>query len=79
VFNLSESDITIPTHCPALGIPLEPGGESFNSPSLDRLRPERGYTPGNVVVISHLANSIKHSATSAQVAQVAEWMRSIGL
>jgi hypothetical protein len=50
-----------------------------SSPSLDRLRPDDGYTPGNVVVVSLLANRVKQDATSAQVLAVADWMESQGL
>lgn len=57
------SDIIIPETCPMLGIKLEFGfdkqGGNFNSPSLDRIIPELGYTKGNVMVISKRANMIK--------------------
>jgi hypothetical protein len=70
----------IPTHCPALGIALEvqavaPG---WSSPSLDRLRPSEGYVPGNIVVLSTLANQIKSEATSGQIRLVAEWLEREG-
>jgi hypothetical protein len=84
-FNLVEADIVIPTHCPVLGIALEAGDTGGrhegkdNSPSLDRLRPELGYTRGNVVVISYLANSIKHTATGDQVLAVGRWLKSMNL
>jgi hypothetical protein len=74
-------DIHIPDVCPALGIPLvrATGVMKASSPSLDRLRPSEGYVPGNVVVISELANRIKQNCTSAQVRAVGEWMSSHGL
>jgi hypothetical protein len=34
-----------------------------NIPSLDRIRPERGYTKGNIWVISNRANTLKNNAT----------------
>lgn len=37
------------------------------SPSLDRIKPEFGYVPGNVTVISHLANTIKQGCTDPEV------------
>jgi hypothetical protein len=84
-FNLTEADIEIPTHCPALGVPLvtRERGDSTTfdypySPSLDRIRPELGYVRGNVVVISDLANRIKHTATADQIEAVAHWLRSLG-
>lgn len=38
-----------------------------NSPSLDRIDPERGYVKGNVWIISHKANAIKNNATHEQL------------
>lgn len=80
-FAITHSDIRIPGVCPALGIPIVKGAGITHdgSPTLDRLRPDQGYVPGNVVVISHLANTIKQNCTSAQVRAVGEWMRTRGL
>jgi len=77
---LTLDDIVIPERCPALGILLEvqSGVASNASPSLDRLDPKRGYVPGNVVVLSVLANQIKSEATSGQVRLVAEWLKKEG-
>ena len=75
-FSLTTGDIVIPKTCPALGIPLAHrrggtrGGAADNSPSLDRVVPERGYVPGNVIVISALANRIKNNATLDQLRRV---------
>ncbi len=51
--------------CPILDIPLYCGkGEIIdNSPSLDRIDPNKGYVPGNVQVISNRANMIKNCGT----------------
>jgi hypothetical protein len=39
-----------------------------------RIDPTKGYIPGNVVLVSHQANSIMGNATSPQrVRQVADW------
>jgi hypothetical protein len=85
-FTLRESDLEMPDVCPALGIPLVSGagaggrqGGRDNSPSLDRLRPEAGYTKENVRVISTRANRIKSDATSAELLAVARWMKKHGL
>ena len=80
-FSITEADIVIPSHCPVLGIELRAGrGKTLpSSPTLDRLRPELGYVPGNVTVISHLANTIKRDADSATVFRVAQWMEAQGL
>jgi hypothetical protein len=86
-FTLKESDLVVPEVCPVLGIPivvavgeyLAGGCPRDNSPSLDRLRPEEGYTPENVRVISNRANRIKQDATSDELFRVACWMKEHGL
>ena len=76
-FNLTIEDIRIPDMCPVLGIPLRRGKEKLhdNSPTLDRMVPERGYVRGNVMVISHLANRIKTNANPDQLIQAGQWAR----
>lgn len=76
--NIDETDVVIPARCPALGIRLVTGGGRghFPSrPSLDRIVPERGYTKGNVQVISTRANAIKQDATPQELEAVAAWIR----
>lgn len=67
----------IPTRCPVLGIPLSHGtgrnGSHAGSPTLDRLVPAFGYVPGNVLVVSSLANSIKSDGTPDQIRRVADF------
>jgi predicted nucleic acid-binding Zn-ribbon protein len=77
-FDLSLEDITVPTHCPILGIELvmhrgRSGGQP-NSPALDRVDNNKGYVKGNVMVISHLANMMKSSATKEQLKLFAKWV-----
>ena len=68
-FNLSVTDIEIPEVCPLLGVPLKSRkgqgkhGHGPDSPSLDRLKPELGYVPLNVWVISAKANVMKSNAS----------------
>ncbi len=66
--------------CPALGISLERNkiscGGIDSSPSLDKLVPERGYTIGNVKIVSFLANRIKTNANASQVLAVGKWLES---
>lgn len=74
-FNIDESDIVIPTHCPLLGIELfiAEGRKSCkeNSASLDRIDPNKGYVKGNILVMSHKANTMKSNATPQEILQLA--------
>lgn len=72
----------IPDECPVFGTPfvfIGNGVPCVESASLDRLVPAKGYIVGNVVVISHSANTIKNNATAKEVARVAQWMYEMGL
>lgn len=49
------------------------GGDA--SPALDKFEPRKGYVPGNIAVISSLANRIKSDTTDPEVLRkVANWM-----
>lgn len=67
----------IPTHCPILGIPVYPmvgnKGGGAHSPSIDRIIPERGYVPGNIVIISNRANRLKSDATIDELRAIASF------
>lgn len=80
-FNLDWQDIDIPILCPALGIPIVVGtnegmkkGPSANSPSVDRIDNTKGYTKGNIQVLSHKANTMKNSASPEQLVRFAKWI-----
>lgn len=74
-FAISISDIHVPTHCPALGIPLIKGGRLHpNSPTLDRILPPKGYVVGNIAVISWRANKLKNNATPEELTALAAWL-----
>ena len=64
-FTITLSDVSIPLVCPILGISLQVNEKHMkdNSPTLDRIYPEKGYVPGNVVVVSLRANRIKNDCT----------------
>lgn len=66
-FDVSIDDLDIPTHCPLLGIEInyraKGRGGSNNSPSIDRIDTSKGYTKGNVWIISWRANRLKSDAT----------------
>jgi hypothetical protein len=77
-FSLEVEDIQIPSHCPILGIPLEissgkPGGK-FNSPALDRIDNNKGYTKSNTQTISQRANAMKADASKEELIKFAKWV-----
>jgi hypothetical protein len=81
-FDLTIEDIPdMPNFCPILGIPLFYGDDyaKDNSPSLDRLVPEKGYVKGNVTWMSHRANTLKSNGTAEEHRLIADWMEENGL
>lgn len=78
LFDLVLDDIVIPEYCPVLGVPLfksKTGSANENSPSLDRLDNNKGYTKDNIKVISYRANRIKVDATVEEVEKVLNYMK----
>jgi hypothetical protein len=75
-FNLVEEDITIPEICPILGIVLKRNKRklSYDSPSIDKIRPKLGYVKGNIQVISQRANVMKNDATPEELLKFADWV-----
>lgn len=56
--------------CALSGLPFRNGGLNPYSPSLDRIKPELGYVPGNVRVILHGLNSLKSTGTDEDVVAI---------
>lgn len=78
-FSITEQDIQIPELCPVFGFKLywhlkAGAGGKFDSISLDRIDNNKGYIPGNVQVISSLANRMKTAATPEQLVLFAKWV-----
>jgi hypothetical protein len=78
-FDLADWDISIPSSCPVLGIPLKSGSghnmrASPNSPSLDRIDNSKGYVLGNIAVISLRANMLKADATVEELKAIVAYM-----
>lgn len=71
-FDICREDIVVSEYCPALGLKLEVGtGVSQDqSPSLDRIIPKNGYVKGNIIVVSHKANTIKNNSTIDELEKV---------
>lgn len=75
-FSLTLDDIIIPEVCPILGMPLVLSDRRATpcSPSLDKIKPELGYVPGNIQVISARANVMKNDATPGELRAFADWV-----
>ncbi len=76
-FNLEAVDIVIPLKCPILDIEIirnKKGSPKENSPSLDRIDNIKGYTKGNIMVISNKANTMKNNATPEELIKFAKWI-----
>lgn len=69
--------------CPALGVRMIYGAKSErrgphpHSASIDKVIPNLGYVPGNVVVISHRANSIKQDASLGELEMLTAWVATV--
>ena len=74
-FSITADDIVIPDVCPVLGIELVLGQEraSNSSPSLDKIIPALGYVPGNCLVVSNRANTLKNNATIQELQALASY------
>lgn len=76
-FDLSTSQLTemCVDVCPILGVEIKYGGgtKTNESASLDRIVPSLGYVPGNVQVVSLLANLMKNEATPEEMLKFADW------
>lgn len=69
------------SHCPVFGFALDwscqrnNGGKVLpNSPSIDRIDPERGYVKGNIKIISFRANQIKSDASHEELKLVTAYL-----
>ena len=84
-FNITQADLIAawPSdgRCPVLGIRLRRnfGGKwKWNSPSVDRVRPKRGYTVGNIAIVSNWVNRLKGNETDPLVfRKLAEWLEKV--
>jgi hypothetical protein len=82
IFDITKQDVVdiYPSDgkCPIFGMLLvtNVGKTKDDSPSLDRIVPEKGYVKGNIVVISHKANRIKNNATLVELESIVSFLKS---
>jgi hypothetical protein len=72
----------MPDKCPIFGTKFKFKGNKFirpESPCIDRKIPKKGYTVGNIAIISNRANLIKGANSANAVYMVYKWMKKIGL
>jgi hypothetical protein len=79
-FAITVDNLIWPTHCPILGIELcydrdKKTPHRDNYPTFDRWDNNKGYVPGNVFVISWLANRMKWHATVEQLEAILRYMK----
>lgn len=78
-YNLTKEDVIIPSHCPVLGIEIRKNegqrGPNDNSPTIDRIDNNRGYTKDNIKIISWRANRLKNNATIEELEKVLQYMK----
>lgn len=74
-FAITKEDIVVPEVCPYIGCKLtttKGQGRVWTNASIDRLDSTIGYVPGNIQVISDLANRMKQDATVEQLLNFAK-------
>ncbi len=71
-FDLTRDDVSIPVLCPVLKCEMVSG--TPYAPSLDKIDPAKGYTKGNIQVISWKANLMKQDATQEELKRFAGWV-----
>lgn len=77
-FDLEPSDLQIPECCPVTGQKLVANinGRTYNTPTVDRKDPNKGYVKGNAVIISWIANKIKSDQSDPALFEaIARYMR----
>lgn len=67
----------IPERCPVFNRPFVERGAGFSkwSPSIDKIDPQKGYIPGNIQIISMLANCMKRDASRDELLAFSKWIQ----
>ena len=67
--NIGANDKAKRVTCPA-----KTGQKDDASPSMDRIRPERGYTADNIAILCWRCNNLKRDATPTELNTVTDWL-----
>jgi len=67
--SITERDLQKVLICPYTGLEIDwtASGKHIRNPSVDRIDNSKGYIPGNVEVISSMANTMKSNASVTQL------------
>ena len=72
---ISIKDIIIPEECPILKTKFIGNNKKYTY-SIDRVNNTKGYIPGNIKIISRLANTMKNNATNEELIKFADNIKS---
>jgi hypothetical protein len=78
-YALTKADVHIVERCPVLGVKLNWSGSAESAdvstaPSLDRIDPRGGYTPGNVLLVSFRANTLKSNGSLNEMRKIVNYL-----
>ena len=78
-FSIELEDILIPEKCPVFGFNLKREDREtwMFAPSVDRIDSSKGYTKGNVTVVSRRANILKRDATLEELEQLFNYYKTL--
>jgi hypothetical protein len=76
-FTIKPKDVVVVDVCPIMGTPMRRYREKLDreSFSLDRVDNTKGYVPGNVKVISWIANQTKNNLTLEQIERLYKYSK----
>ena len=85
-FDIDFVDLSFPEFCPVLGLRLQYDDSKGcfneardNCASFDKIDPSKGYTRGNVHVISMRANRIKNDSTLEELEKIFLYFKKLGM
>lgn len=74
LFELKIEDIVLPEECPVFHTPFIYGDPDWTY-SIDRINPNKGYSPDNIQILSNKANRLKNNASIEDLETVLDFMK----